>query len=658
MPLQVFTYSEDHFVLYIKKDSAEMKAFNCYFVDEKTLNTFITENRIKEYDSVLIQVFSGNNNPQFIKALIKTLKSVLPQASIMGTSSSGEILNGEYSQRKVVLSFMCFENIKVKTEIVIDDKADLYQSGKYLADSLIKEDTKALLVFSQGNLSEKFEPFKFVQGINDVNQDVMLAGGAASSISTGMGTYSTNNLVRTYVFTEAGISSNTAAACTFNGKYLQTFNDYNLGWKTIGKKMVITKSVIQGSFSRVYEIDNIRAKEIYRKYFGDQVADNLPYSALNFSFIIKRNGMEIDATPVNIYDDDSILYPGMINEGEIVQFGLGDADIILNEAYQGAKRLAKHYPEAVYIYTCATRPLQLSYITKNELIPYKNIAPLSGFFTNTEYYHYDNSHYSLGKTMTIFGLSEVKPEDRASLPEIEINSGIMDDGKLTTMLAMTNMLQRMTSELEIEHKRSEDLLLNILPAPIAEILKEGHQTIADKIDDVTILFSDLVGFTKLASKEDPEKLVKILNQMVSIFDILAEKYNLEKIKTIGDAYFVAGGVPLPLEKHTELIMKFAIEMLNVIKDFRTQYYPELDLRIGIHCGAVMAGVIGTKKFTYDLWGDTVNTASRMESHGIPGRIHVSEQVYDRLKDHYTFDPPRIIEIKGKGKMNTYLLSSI
>jgi len=633
-----------------------MKAFNCYFVDEKTLNTFITENRIKEYDSILIQVFSGNNDPQFIKKLIETLKPLLPQASIIGASSSGEIMNGEYSQGKVVLSFMCFENIKVKTGIVKDQKTNLYQSGKYLAESLIEEDTKAILVYSQGNISEKFEPSKFIQGINDVNPDIMLAGGAASCITIGMGSFSTNNIIRTHVFTESGISPNTAVACTLNGKYLQTFNDYNLGWKTIGKKMVITKAVIQGSFSRVYEIDNIPAKEIYRKYFGDQVADNLPSSALNFSFIIKRNGMEIDVTPLNIYDDNSILYSALVNEGDVVQFGLGDTDIILDEAYNGAKRLVKYYPEAGYIYTCATRPLMLSHVTKNELIPYKNIAPLSGFFTNTEYYHYRNSHYSLGKTMTIFGLSEVKPEERVNLPEIEINSGIVDDKKLTSLLAMTNMLQQMTSELEIEHKRSEDLLLNILPASIAEKLKKGNQTIVDKIEDVTILFADLVGFTKLASKEDPEKLVKVLNQMFSIFDTLVERFKLEKIKTIGDAYFVAGGVPLPVENHTELTIKFALEMQKTIKDFRSMYYPELDIRIGMHCGPVMAGVLGTKKFTYDLWGDTVNIASRMESHGLPGRIQVSEKVYNRLKEHYNFEPARIVEVKGKGKMNTYLLS--
>lgn len=633
-----------------------MKAFNCYFTDKKTLNTFITGCRIKEYDSVLIQVFSGNNSPRFIQELIETLKSGLPQAAIIGASSSGEILNGEYSQRKVVLSFMCFENVKVKTAIVQNEKANLYQSGKYLAESLIKENTKAILVYSHGNISEKFEPFKFIQGINEINPDIMLAGGAASSISTGVGSYSTNNSIRTYIFTEAGISSNTAVACNFNGKYLQTFNDYNLGWKTIGKKMVITKASVQGSFSRVYEIDSIPAKEIYRKYFGDQVADNLPFSALNFSFVIKRNGMEIDATPVNIYEDDSILYSGTVGEGEIVQFGLGDADIILDEAYHGAKRLVKHCPEAVYIYTCATRPLMLSHITGNELIPYKNIAPLSGFFTNTEYYHYKNSNYSLGKTMTIFGLSEVKPEERINLPEIEINSGIADDRKLTSIIAMTNMLERMTSELEIEHRRSEDLLLNILPVPIAERLKKGEKTIVDKIEDVTILFADLAGFTKLASVEIPEKLVKILNQMFSIFDILADRFKLEKIKTIGDAYFAAGGVPLPVENHTELTMQFALEMQKTMKDFRTQYYPDLHLRIGIHCGPVMAGVLGTKKFTYDLWGDTVNIASRMESHGLAGRIHVSEQVYNRLKEHYAFEPARTIEIKGKGKMNTYLLS--
>ena len=633
-----------------------MKVFNCYFVDEKLIKEFIKNNSINKYDSILIQVFSGNNNLQFIKVLIETLKTILPQASIIGATSSGEILNGEYSQQKVVLSFMCFENITVKTGIIKNEKYDLYRSGKYLAESLIREDTKAMLVYSQGNINEKFEPSKFIQGINDINPEVMLAGGAASSISTGMGTYSMDNLFKTYVFTEAGISSNTAVACSFNGKQLQTFNDYNLGWKTIGKKMLITKSIIQGSFTRVYEIENIPAKEIYRKYFGDQVADNLPSSALNFSFVIKQDGLEIDSTPVKIYDDNSILYSGILNEGDIVQFGLGDTDVILDEAYREAKRLVKQYPESIYIYTCATRPLMLSHLTGDELIPFKNIAPIAGFFTNTEYYHYRDKHYSLGKTMTIFGLSEIKPEERANLPEIEITSGMVNEKKLTSLLAMTNMLQRMTGELEIEHKRSEDLLLNILPAPIAKILKKGNQTIADKIDDVTILFADLVGFTKLASKEEPEKLVKILNEMFSIFDILIEKYNLEKIKTIGDAYFVAGGAPTPLDNHTELTVKFAIEMLNTIKDFRTQYYDEFDLRIGIHCGPVIAGVLGTKKFTYDLWGDTVNIASRMESHGVPGRIHVSEQVYNRLKEDYNFDPPRLMDIKGKGEMNTYLLS--
>lgn len=149
--------------------------------------------------------------------------------------------------------------------------------------------------------------------------------------------------------------------------------------------------------------------------------------------------MEIDATPVNIYDDDSILYAGVLNEGEIVQFGLGDADIILDEAYQGAKRLVTHNPEAIYIYACSTRPLLLSHVTGNELIPYKNIVPIRDFFTNSEYYHHGNSNYSLSKTMTLFGLSEKRPEDNENLPEIEINSGIIDEKKLSSLLAMTNM---------------------------------------------------------------------------------------------------------------------------------------------------------------------------------------------------------------------------
>ncbi len=209
--------------------------------------------------------------------------------------------------------------------------------------------------------------------------------------------------------------------------------------------------------------------------------------------------------------------------------------------------------------------------------------------------------------------------------------------------------------LEIERDKSNYLLLNILPATIAERLKQGEKLIADSYPDVTVLFADMVGFTKISSRVSPEELVTLMNEVFSTIDGLVEKHNLEKIKTIGDAYMLAGGLPLPRPDHVEAVAEMALDMLDAISQLAAAKEGWLRLRIGINSGPVVAGVIGTKKFIYDLWGDTVNIASRMESHGIAGCIHVTQDTYERLCRNYHFMARGVSEIKGKGAMNTYIL---
>ncbi|MEL7035737.1 MAG: adenylate/guanylate cyclase domain-containing protein [Cyanobacteria bacterium J06592_8] len=207
-----------------------------------------------------------------------------------------------------------------------------------------------------------------------------------------------------------------------------------------------------------------------------------------------------------------------------------------------------------------------------------------------------------------------------------------------------------------EQEKSEQLLLNILPKPIAERLKQGENTIADSFEDVTVLFGDIANFTKLSADLSPAQLVEILNKIFSRFDELADKYNLEKIKTLGDAYMVVGGLPTPQADHAEAIAEMALEMQSAITQFSLQPGEPLKMRIGINTGPVEAGVIGMKKFTYDLWGDTVNTANRMESHGTPGKIQVTDTTYQRLKQKYQLEERGIISVKGKGEMYTYFLT--
>jgi adenylate cyclase len=210
-------------------------------------------------------------------------------------------------------------------------------------------------------------------------------------------------------------------------------------------------------------------------------------------------------------------------------------------------------------------------------------------------------------------------------------------------------------ELEAEQEKSERLLLNILPEEIARQLKQNHRTIAESFAEATVLFADIVGFTQISAGIPPRELVTLLNQIFSAFDQLAELHDLEKIKTIGDAYMVVGGLPTERVDHVEAIAHMALDMQEAIAQFKTQQNQPFQIRIGINTGPVVAGVIGRKKFIYDLWGDTVNVASRMESQGLPGCIQVTKPIYERLQDKFLFEERGTLEIKGKGKMQVYLL---
>jgi class 3 adenylate cyclase len=202
---------------------------------------------------------------------------------------------------------------------------------------------------------------------------------------------------------------------------------------------------------------------------------------------------------------------------------------------------------------------------------------------------------------------------------------------------------------------NEALLLNILPAPIAERLRRGERIIADRFEEITLLFADIVGFTQLSSRMSPTELVGVLNEVFSLFDELVDRHGLEKIKTIGDAYMVVGGLPPSEKRHTHRVAEMALDLAADVALLPAAVSTGIEFRIGIHVGPAVAGVIGRRKFIYDVWGDTVNTASRMEAHGLPGRIHVTRDVRDRLRGRFTFEPRGLVDVRGKGPMPTYFL---
>jgi class 3 adenylate cyclase len=215
--------------------------------------------------------------------------------------------------------------------------------------------------------------------------------------------------------------------------------------------------------------------------------------------------------------------------------------------------------------------------------------------------------------------------------------------------------QAYLAELQAERANSDRLLLNVLPKAVADRLKQGERTIVDSFRDATVVFADIVEFTSFSANMAPSRTVQLLNDLFSGFDKLAETYQLEKIKTIGDSYMVVGGIPTPTPEHAERCAWMALDMLEVLKHFNRRNSTKLDLRVGLNSGPVVAGIIGTKKFSYDLWGDTVNVASRMESQGQPGMIQVSATTYALLADRFVFEDRGTIEVKNRGLMATYRL---
>ena len=232
-------------------------------------------------------------------------------------------------------------------------------------------------------------------------------------------------------------------------------------------------------------------------------------------------------------------------------------------------------------------------------------------------------------------------------------------GALILAIIITRALRSTVLRSELtairEQERADRLLLNILPESIARRLKDDPQAIADGFHDVTVLFADLVGFTPMSEKMTPTDTLRLKDQVFCRFDELVDRFGLEKIKTVGDAYMLAGGLPDPRDNHADDVARMALAMLAEVKNIRGPHGEPLSIRIGIATGPVVAGVIGRKKFLYDLWGDTVNTASRMESSGETNSIQVSESTWRRLHDRFVFRQRGEIEIKGKGRVTTWFL---
>jgi len=247
-------------------------------------------------------------------------------------------------------------------------------------------------------------------------------------------------------------------------------------------------------------------------------------------------------------------------------------------------------------------------------------------------------------------LSGLTPPLPAAVQTVFFAFNLSGVAALVTLVLASFRIQR-----DRAMERSESLLLNVLPAEIAVRLKRQEYPVADRFEDVSVLFGDLVGFTMRSATESPEETVAVLNEFLSAFDVLAARHGLRPIRTLGDSYLVVAGVPVPRSDHCEAIAEMALDMLDEVEKLNRVNRWNISFRIGINAGPAIAAVVGRNRFTYDVWSDAVNTASRMESSGVPGRIQATESIYLRLRNQYKFEPRGEIDVKGKGPMNTYFL---
>jgi len=245
------------------------------------------------------------------------------------------------------------------------------------------------------------------------------------------------------------------------------------------------------------------------------------------------------------------------------------------------------------------------------------------------------------------------------LSEIIGAMNLMSVGAFLFIMVNSFVAQRDSARslLKDEKARSEELLLNVLPESIAQRLHSGETEIADRYDGVTILFADMVGFTSLSERSDAKEVVALLNDIFTRFDRLADDVGVEKIRTIGDAYMAVAGAPISREDHAEVMVQLAIEMAKELDTFRNEKNLEVNFRIGINSGSVIGAIIGKSKFHYDVWGDAVNLAARMESHGIPGRIQITTETKELLDGKYQFESRGPVEVKGKGLLETWFVTA-
>ena len=416
-----------------------MKTISTVYQSVLQLEGFLNKNDFNCDDEFLIQIFTGILDEEYIKQLLRDVQSLLPNAKIIGTSTDGEITNGKVSIIKTTVSITRFNNITLKLGYIkyINSKCD-EKLAYSLAKKVYCENTKVIIAFADG-LNTNGEIF--LNGLSKISQDIVIAGGLAGDNGV---------FDKTFVFVNNKILVNGAVAVSLNGK-LNVFTDYSFNWQPIGKQLEITK--VENNV--VYTIDNKTAYETYKYYLGEEVAERLPAIGIEFPLIIKRDGINIARAVLGLNDDESLIFAGDLHKGDVVQFGYGNSELILNSSTQTVSKLKDEAIESIFIYSCMARRRFIPDLIEAELEPLTLLGNVSGFFTYGEFFtqNCSKSKELLNQTMTILALSESD-----DIKDIEFNKNIKFDDNAISTRALSHLINVTSEELQ---DINEDLKVRI-----------------------------------------------------------------------------------------------------------------------------------------------------------------------------------------------------
>ncbi len=431
-----------------------MKTYNIKYLNENELKEFVLSNNLKKYNNILIQVFTGNPGKRYILLLQEILKELLPQAIIIGATTDGEIIGQKVLTKNTVISISVFQNTSLKSILIEHKNKNSYETGKKIAENILSDNTKAVILFSDGINTNADELLK---GFEEKNGKVLLTGGMAGD----------NGLLKqTFVFNEDKITDSGAVAVALNSDSLQAASTFKYDWLPIGKEFIVTKS----DKNRVYTIDNIPAYELYKKYLGEDLAKKLPAVGIEFPLVIKKGDNLIARACIKDPKDGSLIFAGNIKEGEIVQFAYGNIETILQTSESFANFLENHPCESIFIYSCMARRRFLKSSAPLELKPLKDLTDsISGFFTYGEFYTTKKHYELLNETMTVLMLSENEKKNKKIIHKngwSKLSSHYDTLKALSHIAYVTSMeLQHLNQTLEkkikeeVEKSRKKDRLL-------------------------------------------------------------------------------------------------------------------------------------------------------------------------------------------------------